>query len=45
MDFTSDLQRVREKAESYYMAGDFYCPETVLKVISEKFRNGTARGD
>ncbi len=37
MDVTADLQRVREKAEAYYMAGDFYCSETVLKVISENF--------
>jgi C_GCAxxG_C_C family probable redox protein len=37
MDVTTDLQRLREKAENYYMAGDFYCSETVLKVISESF--------
>ena len=37
MDVMSDLQRLREKAVSYYMAGDFYCSETVLKVISENF--------
>ena len=37
MDVMADLQRVREKAEAYYMAGDFYCSETVLKVISENF--------
>jgi C_GCAxxG_C_C family probable redox protein len=37
MDTTSDLQRLREKAESYYMAGDFCCSETVLKVIFEDF--------
>jgi C_GCAxxG_C_C family probable redox protein len=37
MEVTSDLQRMREMAESYYMAGDFYCSETVLKVISENF--------
>ena len=37
MDVTSELQKMREKAESYYMAGDFYCSETVLKVICENF--------
>ena len=28
---------MRETAEGYYMAGDFYCSETVLKVICENF--------
>jgi len=37
MDVTNDLQKMREKAESYYLAGDFYCSETVLKVIMENF--------
>jgi C_GCAxxG_C_C family probable redox protein len=37
MDVTADLQKLREKAESYYMAGDFCCSETVLKVIFEDF--------
>ena len=37
MEVMSDLQKMREKAESYYMAGDFYCSETVLKVICEEF--------
>jgi C_GCAxxG_C_C family probable redox protein len=37
MDLTSDLKQFREKAEAYYLAGDFYCSETVLKVISENF--------
>jgi C_GCAxxG_C_C family probable redox protein len=37
MDVTSELQKMREKAESYYMAGDFYCSEAVLKVICEHF--------
>jgi hypothetical protein len=37
MDIKSDLQGVREKAESYYMTGDFYFSETVLKMISENF--------
>jgi C_GCAxxG_C_C family probable redox protein len=38
MDVMSDLQRMREKAESYYLAGDFHCSETVLKVILENFK-------
>ena len=37
MDVKIDLKKMREKAESYYMAGDFYCSETVLKVICEHF--------
>jgi len=37
MDVTLELQKMREEAESYYLAGDFYCSETVLKVISEHF--------
>ena len=37
MNLTAELQKMREKAESYYLAGDFYCSETVLKVICEKF--------
>lgn len=37
MDVMGDLQKMRQKAESYYMAGDFYCSETVLKVIFENF--------
>ena len=37
MDITSELQKMREKAESYYLAGDFRCSETVLKVIFEHF--------
>jgi hypothetical protein len=32
MDLTSEFQKMREEAENYYMAGDFYCSETVLKV-------------
>lgn len=38
MEVVSDLKKMREKAESYYMAGDFYCSETVLKVIMENFK-------
>ena len=37
MDTTSDLKGMREKAISYYMASDFKCSETVLKVIHEHF--------
>jgi len=37
MDVASELEKMREEAEDYYMAGDFYCSETVLKVISEHF--------
>ncbi|MBP1623560.1 MAG: uncharacterized protein H6Q07_1580 [Acidobacteria bacterium] len=37
MDVASELEKMREEAESYYLAGDFYCSETVLKVISEHF--------
>jgi len=38
MDVTSELQKMREKAESYYMSRDFGCSETVLKVILENFK-------
>jgi C_GCAxxG_C_C family probable redox protein len=38
MDIRSDLQRVREKAESYYLTNDFRCSEAVLKVIWESFK-------
>ena len=34
----SDLQKMREKSESYYLAGDFRCSEAVLKVIWENFK-------
>jgi C_GCAxxG_C_C family probable redox protein len=37
MDMTSELQRLRESAESYYLSGDFRCAETVMKVILENF--------
>jgi len=37
MDLTSELERLREGAESYYMGGDFRCAETVMKVILENF--------
>jgi C_GCAxxG_C_C family probable redox protein len=37
MDVTNVPEMMRERAESYYLAGDFYCSETVLKVISEYF--------
>lgn len=37
---TSDLQKMREKAENYYLAGDYHCSETVLKVILENFKTG-----
>jgi len=37
MDEMAELKKIREKAESYYLAGDFYCSETVLKVICEHF--------
>jgi C_GCAxxG_C_C family probable redox protein len=37
MDVASELQKMREEAESYYSAGDFHCSETVLKVICEHF--------
>ena len=37
MDLTSELERLRESAESYYMGGDFRCAETVMKVILENF--------
>jgi C_GCAxxG_C_C family probable redox protein len=40
MDAETDLKKMREKAEGYYMAGDFYCSETVLKVIHEHFKTG-----
>jgi C_GCAxxG_C_C family probable redox protein len=36
----SDLEKMREKAESYYLSGDFYCSEAVLKVILENFSTG-----
>lgn len=32
-----DLQKVREKAESYYRNGDFYCSEAVVKTIKDEF--------
>ena len=38
MDLMSDLQKMREKAESYYLEGDFGCSETVLKLILENFK-------
>jgi C_GCAxxG_C_C family probable redox protein len=38
MDVMSNLQKMREKAESYYLEGDFGCSETVLKVILENFK-------
>ena len=34
----SDLQKMREKSESYYLTGDFRCSEAVLKVIWEKLK-------
>jgi C_GCAxxG_C_C family probable redox protein len=38
MDVTSALQKMRDKAGSYYLAGYFGCSETVLKVIMENFK-------
>ena len=38
MDEMSDVQKSREKAESYYLEGDFRCSEAVLKVIWENFK-------
>jgi C_GCAxxG_C_C family probable redox protein len=36
-DIADELKKMHDKAQSYYMAGDFFCSETVLKVISEHF--------
>ncbi|MHC9541328.1 MAG: C-GCAxxG-C-C family (seleno)protein [Vulcanimicrobiota bacterium] len=40
MDTAGVLQKMRERAESCYLAGDFFCSETVLKVIHENFKTG-----
>ena len=40
MDLTSELDRLHESAESYYMGGDYRCAETVMKVILENFETG-----
>lgn len=32
-----DVERVRRKAEDYYRNGDFYCSETIVKVIKDEF--------
>jgi len=39
VDVMSDVQKIREKAEKYYLEGDFGCSETVLKLILENFKN------
>ncbi|MCJ8342505.1 MAG: C-GCAxxG-C-C family protein [Cetobacterium sp.] len=33
-----DLNSIREIAEQYYMNGDFYCSEAVLKVVKDAFK-------
>jgi C_GCAxxG_C_C family probable redox protein len=35
---TSDLQKMGEKSENYYLANDFRCSEAVLRVIWENFK-------
>jgi hypothetical protein len=34
------LRNMHERAESCYPAGDFFCSETVLKVIHENSKTG-----
>jgi len=39
VDAMTHVKKIREKAESYYLEGDFGCSETVLKLILENFKN------
>ncbi|MGL5711936.1 MAG: C-GCAxxG-C-C family (seleno)protein [Paraclostridium sp.] len=32
-----DFNKIRERAESYYRDGDFYCSEAIIKVIKDEF--------
>ena len=32
-----DINKIREKAESYYRNGDFFCSEAIVKTIKDEF--------
>lgn len=32
------IERIKEKAESYYRNGDFYCSEAIIKTIKDEFK-------